>query len=125
MLQVDIQVAMVLSISIILASLGTAATLVVCCFRRGCPLYDTCSGGYTRTPAGDLPGEYEGSDQDLLTPRLSSKRSVNIILPFHSNLSLQEHLKEILISKARPATAIIFGVYANDKKFTFLSSIKL
>ena len=80
-LQVDIQVAMVLSISIILASLATAATLVVCCFRHGCPLYDTCSGGYTRTPAGDLPGEYEGSDQDLLTPRLSSKRSANIMVP--------------------------------------------
>merc|ERR1712117_63460 len=68
-LQVDIQVAMVISITIILISLVTAVTLVVCCFKYGCPLYDTCSGGYTRrdTLPGYGTGEYEGSDQDLLT----------------------------------------------------------
>merc|ERR1712131_530493 len=64
-LQVDIEVAMVISITIILISLVTAVTLVICCFKYGCPLYDTCSGGYTRrdTLPGYGTGEYEGSDQ--------------------------------------------------------------
>jgi len=79
-LQVDIQVAMVISITIILISLVTAVTLVICCFKHGCPLYDTCSGGYTRT-RDTLPGcgtgEYEGSDQDLLTPSHVTIRSHN------------------------------------------------
>ena len=54
----------------ILFSLITAVTLVICCFKYGCPLYDTCSGGYTRKdtlPGCYGTGEYEGSDQDLLT----------------------------------------------------------
>ena len=54
----------------VLFSLITAVTLVICCFKYGCPLYDTCSGGYTRKdtlPGCYGTGEYEGSDQDLLT----------------------------------------------------------
>ena len=65
-MQVDIKVAMMISISIILLSVTTAVCLVVCCFKHGCPLYDTCSGGYKR--ASNLPygSDYDGSDQDLL-----------------------------------------------------------
>jgi len=65
-LRVDIKVAMLISLSIILLSVATAVSLVVCCFKHGCPLYDTCSGGYSR--ADNLPygSDYDGSDQDLL-----------------------------------------------------------
>ena len=50
------------------AGLATAVSLVVCCFKHGCPLYDTCSGGYSR--ADNLPygSDYDGSDQ--VSPRL-------------------------------------------------------
>ena len=62
-MQVDIKVAMVISLSIILLSVATAVTMIVCCFTHGCPLYDTCSGGYKR--AANLPygSDYDGSDQ--------------------------------------------------------------
>ena len=67
-LRVDIKVAMLISLSIILLSVATAVSLVVCCFKHGCPLYDTCSGGYSR--ADNLPygSDYDGSDQ--VSPRL-------------------------------------------------------
>jgi len=79
-LQVDIEVAMMISITIILISLITAVTLVICCFKYGCPLYDTCSGGYTRRdtlPGCYGTGEYEGSDQDLLTGNGNVKEHVS------------------------------------------------
>ena len=63
-----------------LFSLITAVTLVICCFKYGCPLYDTCSGGYTRRdtlPGCYGTGEYEGSDQDLLTGNGNVKEHVS------------------------------------------------
>ena len=62
-MQVDIKVAMVISLSIILISLATAVSLVVCCFKHGCPLYDTCSGSYKRTNNIPYGSDYDGSDQ--------------------------------------------------------------
>ena len=37
---------MAISIPIMFVSLATAITLVICCFKSDCPLYDTCSGSY-------------------------------------------------------------------------------
>ena len=62
-MQVDIKVAMTISLSIILISLATAVSLVVCCFKHGCPLYDTCSGSYKRTNNIPYGSDYDGSDQ--------------------------------------------------------------
>ena len=62
-MQVDIKVAMIISLSIILLSVTTAVCLVVCCFKHGCPLYDTCSGGYKRTANLPYGSDYDGSDQ--------------------------------------------------------------
>ena len=65
---------------LIFFSLITAVTLVICCFKYGCPLYDTCSGGYTRRdtlPGCYGTGEYEGSDQDLLTGNGNVKEHVS------------------------------------------------
>ena len=62
-MQVDIKVAMMISLSIILISLATAVSLVVCCFKHGCPLYDTCSGSYKRTNNIPYGSDYDGSDQ--------------------------------------------------------------
>jgi len=94
-LQVDIEVAMVISITIILISLVTAVTLVICCFKYGCPLYDTCSGGYTRrdTLPGYGTGEYEGSDQDLLTAHTSpGKKFYATTSEKHINMDKAEHV---------------------------------
>jgi len=64
-LRVDIRVAMAISITVIIISITTGITLIVCCFWSSCPLYDTCAGGYKRRDI--LPfGTYEGSDTDLL-----------------------------------------------------------
>jgi len=64
-LGIDIKDAMVISITVIIISITTAITLIICCFSSNCPLYDTCAGGYKRRDI--LPfGSYEGSDTDLL-----------------------------------------------------------
>lgn len=64
-MRVDIRVAMVISITVIVISITTGITLIICCFWSNCPLYDTCAGGYKRRDI--LPfGTYEGSDTDLL-----------------------------------------------------------
>jgi len=64
-LRIDIRWAMVISITVILISITTGITLIICCFWSNCPLYDTCAGGYKRREG--LPfGSYEGSDTDLL-----------------------------------------------------------
>jgi len=75
-MQVDIKVAMMISLSIILISLATAVSLVVCCFKHGCPLYDTCSGSYKRTNNIPYGSDYDGSDQDLLQGNGNVKTSV-------------------------------------------------
>jgi len=66
-LGVDIKVAMAISIPIMFVSLATAITLIICCFKADCPLYDTCSGSYKSRDI--LPyGEYnEGSDTNLIS----------------------------------------------------------
>lgn len=64
-LRIDIRWAMVISITVIIISITTGITLIICCFWSNCPLYDTCAGGYKRREG--LPfGSYEGSDTDLL-----------------------------------------------------------
>lgn len=65
-MRVDIRVAMAISLTVIILSVTTGITLIVCCFWSNCPLYDTCAGGYKRTTT--LPfGDFHGSDTDPLT----------------------------------------------------------
>ena len=75
-MQVDIKVAMTISLSIILISLATAVSLVVCCFKHGCPLYDTCSGSYKRTNNIPYGSDYDGSDQ--VSHKLKTERSSSV-----------------------------------------------
>jgi len=98
-MQVDIEVAMAISISIILISLLLAVVLVICCFKYGCPLYDTCSGGYKRrgeSIPGYGTGEYEGSDQDLLTNNgghmVPGKRFYATASDKHLNMDKADHV---------------------------------
>eukprot|EP00092_Neocalanus_flemingeri_P027831 GFUD01030214.1.p1 GENE.GFUD01030214.1~~GFUD01030214.1.p1 ORF type:complete len:181 (-),score=53.32 GFUD01030214.1:650-1192(-) len=73
-LRVDIRVAMAISITVIIISITTGITLIICCFWSNCPLYDTCAGGYKRQSI--LPfGEYDGSDTDLLTSNGHAKHN--------------------------------------------------
>jgi len=73
-MNVDIRVAMVISITVILISITTGVTLIICCFWSDCPLYDTCAGGYKR---GDvLPfGDFDGSDTNLITSNGHAKHN--------------------------------------------------
>jgi len=64
-MKVDIRVAMAISLTVIILSVSTGITLIVCCFCSSCPLYDTCAGGYTR--ASPRPFDFHGSDTDPLT----------------------------------------------------------
>ena len=74
MLRVDIRVAMIISITVIIISITTSISLIICCFWSQCPLYDTCAGGYKRRD--NLPfGEYDGSDTDLLTSNGHAKHN--------------------------------------------------
>ena len=73
-LRVDIRVAMIISITVIIISITTGISLIICCFWSQCPLYDTCAGGYKRRDI--LPfGEYDGSDTDLLTSNGHAKHN--------------------------------------------------
>ncbi len=42
--QVDIRIAMVISLTVICACVVAGVAIVVCCFVSPCPLYDACSG---------------------------------------------------------------------------------
>ena len=84
-MQVDIKVAMMISLSIILISLATAVSLVVCCFKHGCPLYDTCSGSYKRTNNIPYGSDYDGSDQVSLYREWRS--DIEIFSYFHFRIS--------------------------------------
>jgi len=65
-MKIDIRVAMAISLTVIILSVTTGITLIICCFWSQCPLYDTCAGGYKRTST--LPfGDFHGSDTDPLT----------------------------------------------------------
>ena len=65
-------------------------------------------------PPGTCPASTRAATRTSSHPG-SAARGQPTSWCLHSIQSPQEHLKEILISKARPAMAIIFGVYANGK----------
>ncbi len=75
-MQVDIRIAMVISLTVICLCIAIGVAVVVCCFVRSCPLYDACTGGSGRpkfdqynSPAGGIFGGsgYIPSDMHPLT----------------------------------------------------------
>lgn len=69
-LQLDIRIAMAISLAVIVVCLVSGIALVICCFAPPCPLYDTCSGTWGKHessigPAGmiALP---TGDEEDLV-----------------------------------------------------------
>lgn len=48
-LQVDIKIAMIISLTVICVCVVSGVLIVVCCFVSSCPLYDTCAGSWSRS----------------------------------------------------------------------------
>ena len=48
-LKVDVRIAMVISLTVIVACVVSGLTVIVCCFCSGCPMYDTCSGSWDQS----------------------------------------------------------------------------
>ncbi len=76
-LQVDIRVAMVISLTVIAACVVVGVACVVCCFVSSCPLYDACSGTWEKGQQAVQDPAYffngyaapPGSGEDLPAPR--------------------------------------------------------
>jgi len=58
-LKVDVRIAMVISLTVIVACVVSGLTVIVCCFCSGCPMYDTCSGSWDQstTPSAKKNGQ--------------------------------------------------------------------
>eukprot|EP00096_Caligus_rogercresseyi_P005064 TRINITY_DN1989_c1_g1_i1.p1 TRINITY_DN1989_c1_g1~~TRINITY_DN1989_c1_g1_i1.p1 ORF type:complete len:185 (-),score=42.14 TRINITY_DN1989_c1_g1_i1:1038-1592(-) len=57
-LQIDIRIAMVISLAVIILCIISGITIIICCFVSSCPLYDTCSGDAAwGTEGGYMPGD--------------------------------------------------------------------
>ncbi|XP_071743827.1 uncharacterized protein [Lepeophtheirus salmonis] len=57
-LQIDIRIAMFISLAVITLCIISGITIIICCFVSSCPLYDTCSGDASWGSDGDyVPGD--------------------------------------------------------------------
>ena len=53
--QVDIRLAMMISLTVIVICVVTGVAIIICCFVSSCPMYDTCSGSWSdKSSAGSL-----------------------------------------------------------------------
>ena len=57
-LMVDVRVAMCIYLSVIVVCVVLGVAIVICCFSSSCPLYDTCSGGWSKGEPVQNPAQF-------------------------------------------------------------------